>query len=53
MSMICQDCEGYDIGYDAMVDKDGGLVRMYDSCECLDCGSTNIIEERDICPTGA
>lgn len=53
MSMICQDCKSNDIGFDALVDKDGGLVRMYDNCECLGCGSTNIIEERDICQTGA
>jgi len=48
MSMICEQCESTDIGYDAMVDKDGGLVRMYDSCECLTCGSSNVIEERDV-----
>lgn len=48
MSMICKDCESVDIGYDAVVDKDGDLVRMYESCECLDCGSSNIVEERDI-----
>ncbi len=53
MSMICQDCDSNDIGFDALVDKDGGLVRIYDNCECLGCGSTNIIEERDICQTGA
>jgi len=47
MSMICKDCGSVDIGYDALVDKDGGLVRMYDSGECLDCGSTNIVEERN------
>lgn len=53
MSMICQDCKSNNIGFDALVDKDGGLVRIYDNCECLGCGSTNIIEERDICQTGA
>ena len=48
MSMICEQCDSTDIGYDAMVDKDGGIVRMFDSCECLACGSTNVVEERDI-----
>jgi hypothetical protein len=48
MSMICEQCESTDVGYNAMVDKYGDLVRMYDSCECLECGSTNIVEERDI-----
>lgn len=48
MSMICQDCDSYDIGFDAMVDTNGDPVRIYDSCECLDCGSTNVAEERDV-----
>lgn len=45
--MICRLCESTDIGYDAVVDRDGGLVRIYDSCECLECGSNDVIEERD------
>lgn len=52
MSMICQDCESTDIGFDALIDKDGGVIRMYDSCECMECGSARIIEERDGCQTG-
>lgn len=48
MSMICNNCDSNDIGYDAMVDKNGDLVRLYDNCECLNCGSSNIIEERDV-----
>lgn len=48
MSIICKDCDSLDIGFDAMVDKYGDLVRIYDNGECLECGSTNIVEERDI-----
>lgn len=48
MSMVCVDCHSVDIGYDALVDKNGDLVRMYDDCECLECGSKNVLEERDI-----
>jgi hypothetical protein len=48
MSMMCKDCESFDIGYDAVVDKNGDPVRIFDTGECLDCGSSNIVEERDI-----
>ena len=49
MSMICQDCESDNIGGDAWVDQDGNVVGgPYDNCQCMDCGSDNVIEERDI-----
>lgn len=44
MSIICQDCGSMDIGYDAIVDKYGDPV-IFVPGECLDCGSTNFIEE--------
>jgi hypothetical protein len=47
MKMICKDCNSDDIGFDALVDKDGGIIRMYEGCECMSCGSSRIIEERD------
>lgn len=47
MSIICQNCGSMDIGYDAIVDKHGDPVRIFDSGECLDCGSTNFIEENN------
>lgn len=49
MSYICLDCESANIGWDAWVDQDGQLIGgPYDNCECMDCGSTNIEEERNI-----
>lgn len=49
MSMVCQDCESDNIGWDAWVDQDGNVVGgPYDNCQCMDCGSDNITEERDI-----
>jgi hypothetical protein len=53
--MICEQCESNRIGYDAWVDQDGNVIGgPYDNCQCMDCGSDNIIEERDYqCQTGA
>jgi hypothetical protein len=49
MSMICEDCKSYNIGWDAWVDQDGELLAgPYDNCQCMDCGSDNVIEERYI-----
>jgi hypothetical protein len=49
MSMICEQCESDRIGYDAWVDQDGNVIGgPYDNCQCMDCGSSNVIEERDV-----
>jgi len=48
MSTICSECESSRIGYDAWVDQDGNLIGgPYDNCMCMDCGSSNVVEERD------
>lgn len=49
MSVICKDCGSSKIGWDAWVDQDGILIAgPYDYCQCMDCGSENLIEERDV-----
>jgi hypothetical protein len=49
MSMICEQCHSDRIGYDAWVDQDGNVIGgPYDNCLCMDCGSSSVIEERDL-----
>lgn len=47
MSMICDVCGSDQIGWDAWVDENGEVIGgPYDNCQCMDCGSNDVIEEK-------
>ena len=49
MSLICNDCNSHLIGWRAIIDQDYNIIdAKHDEGQCMDCGSQNLSEERDV-----